>query len=68
MASVKDSSDAFRLIHSSLAGWIEGTLQEGFPGNPVDLPTGHHFCDELILIAIRMREIEGHTDIEADDA
>lgn len=55
---VNNSSDAFNLIHKSLAGWLTGSLDEfGFEDEP-DL-----YLKNLMEYARVMREIEDHTDI-----
>lgn len=61
--AVKNSSDAYRLIHSGLAGWIEGSIEDGFADDPHG-QSEKLYVDELMTLASRMRVIEGHTDIE----
>ena len=62
--NVKTSADAYRLIHSGLAGWIESAIGEGFEEDPMNKSQGALWVDELLTLASRMRAIEGHTDLE----
>ena len=51
----KSSSGAFRAVHRSLADWVAGVL------DAVDDLSDY---DEAIVAAMKMREIEKHTDID----
>lgn len=61
--SVETSNDAYRLIHMSLAGWLEGALENGFEIDPIGPSVEASPVDEYMLMAAKMREIEGHTEI-----
>lgn len=66
---VKTSSDAFRLIHGSLARWIEGALECGFDDDPMMRVSGQSpdgYAGELIKMAQLMSRIEQHTDVGED--
>ena len=57
------SDDAYRLIHSALAGWIEGACADGFDGDPWDIDQDRAYAEQLMRAAAWMREIEAHTNI-----
>ncbi|MEM9248638.1 MAG: hypothetical protein AAGB05_08060 [Pseudomonadota bacterium] len=60
-------SDAYRLIHSALATWVQNARTHGFDDTPIALSSGVHWCDEYMFMGKRMRERKDYTDMDMPD-